>query len=102
MENQISEEIKIFIDSLLLQKGLHQAPDSVKEQLILEIYDRLQQWLLADMFNAVPDSAEQQLEQFMSGDPSKQQIQEFFEKIIPNHEEVLSNSLRSFEQTYLG
>lgn len=98
----IPADLIIFIDALLAQKGFKEIPDALRTQLREDIYARLEQWLLSSMLAEVPDEESDNLEKFMESKPSPEKITKHFQSIVPNYEDVYSDALFSFKQTYLS
>lgn len=99
---KIPSDLIIFIDALLIQKGFKDIPDALRTQLREDIYVRLEQWLLNSMLTEVLDEESDNLEKFMESEPSPEKITKYFQSVVPNYEDVYSDALFSFKQTYLS
>ncbi len=99
---KIPKELEIFIDSLLIQKGLVDLSPELRNQLREDLYYRLEKWILTDMLSRVPDEESEKLEKLMDTAPSPEKITNYLQSVIPDYYDVYDNSLSGFKSTYLA
>lgn len=106
MNNQtphtIPDEIRKYLESLLSDANISTLDDETKEEMIKELYLRLDEHLTIAIVDNLP---EEYMEEFMKmneeGKPMAE-IQMFLVTKMPNYNEVFSEAFDSFKQMYLG
>jgi|GEM_PF-2807886 len=101
-ENLITPPIYAFLESCLFDKGIKDIPDSLKEQMIKDLADRLQQWLMQSIFLYLPEAAAPEMEKMLATKPSQAEIMAFVTTQIPNISEIFKEEMVKFKQAYLG
>ncbi|MEK7161603.1 MAG: hypothetical protein AAB729_02840 [Patescibacteria group bacterium] len=101
-DNLITPPLYAFLDSCLFDKGIKDIPESLKEQMIKDLADRLQQWLMQSIFQHLPESAVPEMEKLLATAPSQDEIMAFVGTQIPNISEIFKDEMVKFKQAYLG
>ncbi len=91
-----------FLDSCLFDKGIKDIPESLKEQMIADLSDRLQQWLMQSVFMHLPEAAAPDMEKLMDKDSSQEEIMEFLQQRVPNINKIFEAEMIKFKTAYLG
>lgn len=101
-DNLITPPLYAFLDSCLYDKGIKDIPESLKEQMIKDLADRLQQWLMQSIFQHLPESAAPEMEKLLAKGSSQEEIMAFVGTQIPNISEIFKDEMVKFKQAYLG
>ena len=101
-DNLITPPLYAFLDSCLYDKGVKDIPESLKEQMIKDLADRLQQWLMQSIFQHLPEEAAPEMEKLLATNPSQDEIMSFVGNKIPNISEIFKDEMVKFKQAYLG
>jgi hypothetical protein len=108
MENQASQlsdvnpALYAFLDSCLYDKGIKDIPESLKKDMIADLADRLQQWLMQAVFMHLPESAAPDMEKLMDGGASQDEIMGFLQTRVPGINKIFEDEMTKFKQAYLG
>lgn len=102
MENiEIPQEIRSFLESILADANMT-LDDVTKEEMIKELYARLDSYLTTVIVDNMPA---EHLEAFMKLNEEKkprEEIDKFLKEKMPNAEEVFTNAFADFRQLYLN
>lgn len=74
----------------------------VQEQMLSDLYARLEDWLFGQIIDALSDDDLTQFRELMENKASQEQLEEFLEKKIPNAKEIFSKAMLDFRKSYLG
>lgn len=99
---QITPEIRSFLESLLADANMTTLDDGVKEEMISELYARLDNFLSSHLVDSLPP---EEVENFitMNGEgKSKEEVEQFLKDKIPNSEQVFTDAFIEFRNMYLG
>lgn len=100
--SQINPPLYAFLDSCLFDKGIKDIPDSLKEQMITDLADRLQQWLMQSVFQHLPEEAAPDMEKLMDKGASQDEIMVFLQTRVPGISKIFEDEMVKFKQAYLG
>lgn len=102
MDNiEIPAEIKSFLESLIQDANMT-LDDITKEEMIKELYARLDSYLTTVIVDNLPA---EYLEAFMKMNEekkSKEEINAFLTEKLPNAQEVFTSAFADFRQLYLN
>jgi len=99
---QIPAEVKTFLEGLLNDANVQFKDDAVREEMIKELFARLDQYLASAIVEYMPD---EHLEAFMKmNDENKprEEVEAFIKDKIPNAQEVFAKTFADFRDLYLG
>jgi len=102
MYMQIPAEVKTFLEGLLNDANVQFKDDAVREEMIKELFARLDQYLASAIVEYMPD---EHLEAFMKmNDENKprEEVEAFIKDKIPNAQEVFAKTFADFRDLYLG
>jgi len=91
-----------FLDSCLFDKGIKDIPEELREQMITDLSDRLQQWLMQSVFAHLPEAAAPEMDKLMDKGASQEEIMEFLQTRVPNINKIFEEEMVKFKQAYLG
>jgi len=98
MSENINREIRAFLENLLEEKKVN-APDALREQLILDLYQRLQQkFMQVVVKNLNPRDLKALDEIAMTGEDK---VQSFLLSKIKNLNQLFKQTMVEFRQVYL-
>ncbi len=98
----IPEEIRGYLDSLLKDAGMTSLDAEMHEEMIKELYVRLDNFITTTIIDKLPP---EHLEEFvkMNEDLKPQsEIEQYLKENMPNSQDVLSQAFIDFRDLYLG
>lgn len=101
---QVATELNIFIDGLIDQKFAqhkNELTPEVREELRRDIFQRLDEFIMARVIAALSDDDVQQLEQLLQAGKSRQDVQQFAAEKIPDFATFVTDALLEFRSVYL-
>jgi len=98
----LSPSLDKFINELLVAQGIDQLEPEVRDQLIQDLTDRLNDRLEAAMVAELPEEKLPELEALLDKQAVTEELQKFFADNIPDLPTVLARELSAFRQSYLS
>jgi len=99
---QIPSEIRNFLEGLLVDAGMKILDNTMREEMIKELYARLDNFMTAKIMENLPP---EELEEFTRMAESKKTIaemQDYLVSNIPNAQDVFTKAFLEFRDLYLG
>ena len=97
----IPDELREFFEDLLDEAGFV-LRDSVREQIMQELFVELDIYLRTEIVEQLPEDKLEEFAQLAKDHPDDpMKVAEYLQKHIPNAEEVFANSLEAFRELYL-
>ena len=99
---QIPGEIRNFLETLLQDAGMTSLDDQMHEEMIKELYIRLDNFITSTIINNLPP---EHLEEFIKANQEKKplaEIEQFLKDKMPNVHEVFAQAFTEFRDMYLG
>lgn len=99
---QIPQEVRTFLEGLLEDAHMTTLDDSMREEMIKELYARLDNFITTAIVDNLPP---EHLEEFIKLNETKKsqaEIQAYLQDKMPNAQEVFSNAFIQFRDLYLG
>lgn len=99
---QIPQEIRTFLEGLLRDAGMTTLDDQMRDEMIKELFARLDNHITATIVDNLPD---EHIEEFISMNEQKkpsEEINKFIQDKMPNAQEVFSKAFMDFRDLYLG
>lgn len=99
---EIPAEIRSFLEGLLQDSGMTSLDEQMREDMIQELYVRLDNFLTAQIVDNLPP---EQLEPFIEMNEqqkSRQEIEDFLKTHLPNAQDVFAKAFVEFRNLYLG
>lgn len=100
--NAIPDEVKSFLSGLLDDAGMTDLDPDMREEMIMELYVRLDNYLVSVIVDNMPDD---QLDAFAKLNEEKkprEEIEKFVNEKIPNATAVFADAFAKFREMYLG
>ncbi len=101
-ELQMSDEVRIYLEGLLEDAGLKPTDEMLKNELLKEIYVRLDHYLATVILDNMPPEFLDEFIKMNEEKKPKEEIEQFFKDKVPNYKEVLTKAFADFREMYLG
>ena len=100
--SQLNPPLEAFLDSCLWDKGIRDVPEDLHKQMIEDLANRLQTWLMQAVFAELKESDAPEVEALMDKGASQEEIMQLLYSKVPNLEEIFSKEMAAFKKAYLG
>jgi len=98
----ISPEIKVYLEGLLEDAGIQTVDELMKEEMIKELYARLDNFLTTTIIDNMPPDHLDTFIKMNEEKKSKEEIEMFLKEKMTNYKEVFSKAFADFRDLYLG
>ncbi|HNW20032.1 MAG TPA: DUF5663 domain-containing protein [bacterium] len=98
----LSPSLDKFVDELLVAQGIDQLEPEIRDQLVQDLTDRLNDRLEAAIVAELPEEKLPELEVIIDKKAGNEELQKFFAQNIPDLPAILARELAAFRQSYLG
>lgn len=98
----IPEEIRSFLEGMLLEANLYTNDAAMNEGIVAELFIRFTTYLNSRVLDFIPEEKLADLEKLITSDTSAEAIDAFIAKHIPNYEDVYTKILVEFKEKMLG
>jgi acylphosphatase len=102
MDTQQGQNLDLYIDNLIDQKGFKDLTPEVREELRTDIRVRLNDFIMARVIAAFSDEDVEKFEELLKQNKSQAELQQFAVDHIPNFTAFLTDVLIEFQGVYLG
>lgn len=99
---QIPQEIRGFLESLLKDAGMTTLDDTMREEMIKELYARLDHFLTSKIIEVMPPEHLDEFIKINEEKKSREEIETYLKDKIPNAQEVFTRTFAEFRDLYLG
>lgn len=100
--SQIPQEIHTFLESLLTDSGMSILDEETKEEMIKEMYVRLDNYIASIIIDKLPPEHLETFSQMNEEKKSKEEVEKFLKEKMPNYHEVFAEAFANFRQLYIG
>lgn len=101
-DNAITPEIRRFLENLLVEANITPVDDLMEEQLIQELYVRLDNFMAKAIFENMPPEHIEEFIKMNEENWPKEKINQFISEKIPSSQDVFAKTLILFHDIYLG
>lgn len=101
-QTQIPQEVKNFLEGLLTDSGMQFTDDVMKEEMIKELYARLDNYLTSVIVDNMPPEHLDEFIKMNEEKKSREEIEGFLKEKMPNSAEVFAKAFGDFRDQYLG
>lgn len=101
-QTQIPQDIRAFLESLLQDANILNLDDAAKEEMIKQLFVRLDNFMLTTIVESLPSDKLDEFTKMSESGKSKEELEAYLKANIPNAEEVFSRAMLSFRDLYLG
>lgn len=98
----ISPEIQGFLEALIDQAKMVSIDENMRQQLVAELYKRLDNFLTAKLVDHIPPENFNQFIKLNQEGKSQEEVNQFLKNTVPNAELVFANAFNEFRDLYLG
>lgn len=104
MDNQlkIPPEIQSFLENLIQDAGITPLDEAMKEEMVLEIYSRFDNFLTTTIIKNMPPEYLDGFIKLNEESRPKEEIEKFMREKMPNSEKVFAKAFIDFRDIYLG
>ena len=98
---EIPSEVKTFLEGILTDSGMLMTDDAMKEEMIKELYARLDHFITTAIIDNLPP---EHLETFIKLNEEKKpkaEIEQFLKDKMPNAQDVMARAFAQFRDLYL-
>lgn len=99
---EIPQEIRAFLEALLNDANITALDEAGREEMIKELYARLDNFLTAKLVDNLPPDQLENFIQMNEQGKSRPEVEEFLKSNIPNFSDVFTNAFMEFRDLYLG
>lgn len=99
---QIPPEVISFLENLLKEAGITPVDDAMREQLLLELYSRLDNFLTTTIMEHMPPEKLDGFIKLNEENGSKAEIEQYMKENIPESEAIFAKAFIDFRDLYLG
>jgi len=96
----LTPPIRLFLEACLWEKGIQKVGEKVKEDMILDLAPRLQDWLWQAVFSQLPEDALPEWKSLEKDDV--QSVWNFFRAKLPNLDDIMEKAMAEFKEIYVG
>lgn len=100
--NKIPDEVRAFLESLLQDAGMLTLDNEMREEMIKELYGRLDSFVTSTIIDNLPP---EHLEAFIKLNEEKKaqsEVEQFLKDKLPNAPQIFANAFAEFRDLYLG
>ncbi len=97
----IDPDIRLFLENLLDEKGIFFSAPETREQMLQDLYIRLEKFILLTLAQELTPADGNQLVQMVEQNNSITAVQSFLKLKIPDLDQKLTKTLLQFRNIYL-
>lgn len=99
---EMPESVKTFLESLLVESGFTPIDDAMKQEMINQLYVKLDNFLSTAIIENMPPQYIDEFLKLNEEGKSKEEIENFIRERMPNAQEVFARTMVNFRDIYLG
>lgn len=99
---EIPAEVRTFLESILEDAGMTNLNDQTHEDMVKELFVRLDNFMLTTIVEALPTNKIAEFTKMSETGKSKEELENYLKNNIPNSDEVFSRAMLQFRDLYLG
>lgn len=101
-QTQIPPEVKNFLEGLLKDSGMQFTDEGMKEEMIKELYARLDNYLTSVIVDNMPPEHLDEFIKLNEAKKSREEIEGFLKEKMPNSADTFAKAFADFRELYLG
>jgi len=98
----MNQDIRAFLQKLLKDAGQTDLGPELEEQMVQDLNSRLEDRLILSAMDNLSPEHQDELGKMAEDKASAKDLEAFVKTNVTNWEEVFSNALNEFRETYLG
>lgn len=99
-QSQIPADMRAYLENLLEDSNINLTPE-LKENMLYDLYLRLEKKLIADAIENMEPADVEQFTQLIQSQNNKEAIDEFIKSHLPNAQEIFTQSLVDFKTDFI-
>lgn len=99
---QIPPEIRTFLESLLQDAGMTSLDDGMREEMIKELFARLDSYITSTIIQNLPQEHIEPFVKMTEENRPQSEIQAYLQEKMPNAQDVFAKAFMEFRDMYLG
>ena len=99
---QIPQDIRAFLESLLQDANMTTLDDQAREEMIKQLFVRLDNFMLTTIMEALPGEKLEEFTKMSEEGKDRTELEAYLKANIPNAEEVFARAMLTFRDMYLG
>jgi hypothetical protein len=97
----MNDDVKNFLLSLLEEGGMGEVPEEVKDQMVQDLYVRLDDRLKVSILEAMTDEQRVELQKLIDEDKSDEDVQQYIIDNVKNLNDIYTKVFEEFKDLYL-
>lgn len=98
----IPADVRGFLENLIQDAGLTPLDEIAREQMVEELYVRLDNFLTSEIIKNLPPEQLEEFVQLNERGATQDEINQFMTEKIPNAQDLFAAALVNFRDLYLG
>lgn len=99
---EIPDDVRKYLESLLYDTHITLLDEEMMEEMIEEIYKRLDSYLAATIANKLPPEYLEEFIKMNDEKKPKEEVEQFLKERMPNADQVFADAFIEFRNLYLG
>ena len=100
--DKIPPEVKTYLEGLLADAGMSFTDDQMKEEMVKELYARLDNYVASIIVDYLPSEHYETFIKMNEEGKPKEEVENFLKQNLPNAQTVFAKAFADFRQMYLG
>jgi hypothetical protein len=100
--DDIPAEIRSFIERLLVDAGVSAADAAGHERLVRGLFDKLDGYIIDTVVDNLPPEKLDDFTSFIQKNPSREALNEYLGRTLPNAQDVFVAAFTGFREAYLS
>ncbi len=101
-QDQIPPETRAFLESLLEEVHMEAVDDTQKEEMLVQLYARLDYFLTAKIIDAIPEADLDAFTQMNEQGKSREEVEAFIMEKVPQAQDLFKDAFLEFHDLYVG
>lgn len=98
----IPADTKAFLESILQDAGMTSLDEQTHEQMVLDLFKRLDAYMLTTIVESLPDDKLEEFTKMAESGKSKADLETYIKTHVPDAVEVFARAMLEFRNFYLG
>lgn len=100
--DQVPAEIRIFLESILQDAGIRDLDDKTHEQMLQELFKRLDNYILLSISDNLPADKLEIFTRMAENKASAEQMKTYLQENIPDSTQIFAQAMLDFRDYYLS
>lgn len=100
-KKEVPKEILVFLQSLLIDKGLDNLPGNIQGDILYDLYLRYNDFLIASFLREMNEETSKKFNDLLEKEPKEKEIEEFFKTNL-DYKKIVEDTTNEFRDIYLG